>query len=314
MAQLKVKTLRKNAVEMRKSIEAYYRTKYFSLYMNAYEFTGLDYLKSRFLLTQLWEVGTACFLNAISKEDLGTVTTGEGEEIENELVICPYAPETRNIYNAPISIVPVNLRGVAFIPRNPQKVNEDCVIMFGHSSHMPIRYIVDSYIEKIVEIEVAIRMNVETHKLPRLIACKYEDKEHFKELFRDIENGQFNIFVEADDPSKVNAILNGGEYIIDKLYAYKLNLEKELMTMLGIDNVGMVKKERENLDETNANNEEIDQGGDCFIDEMEIGCEQIQKVLGHDISVREKNPRVEMSGQYNADDPSNKEEKGGNEE
>ena len=307
MGQIKTKTARKNAVLMRKEIEAFYRTKYFSLYMNAYRFIGLDYLQSRFLLTQLWEVGTVCFLNAISKEDMGTITNGE-KDFENELIICPYAPAERNIYNFPIKVTPVNLRGVAFIPNYPLKVNEDCVIMWGHSSHMPIRYIVDSYIEKIVEIEVAIRMNVETHKLSRLIPCSYEDMEHFKNLLRDIENGQFNIFVEVDDPTKINNVLGGGEYFIDKLYAYKLNLEKELMTMLGIDNIGMVKKERENVDETNANNEEIDQGGDCFIDEMEIACEQIQKVLGHDIYVEEKNPRVEMSGQYTSDDPSNKEE------
>ena len=80
------------------------------------------------------------------------------------------------------------------------------------------------------------------------------------------------------------------------------------MSFLGVDNVGMVKKERENVDETNANNEEIDNNGNCFIDEMKKAFKQVEIVFGKKITVKEKAPKVMELGTYNADDPSNEEE------
>ena len=77
-------------------------------------------------------------------------------------------------------------------------------------------------------------------------------------------------------------------------YSYKLNLEKELMTIMGIDNIGFVKRERENNDEINANNEEIDNGGDCFLDEMKKFTKGVSEILGYDLDVEEKQPRVEF--------------------
>ena len=39
----KIKTLRKSSIIKRKEIEMYYRSKYFSLFMNGYEFDGYWY-------------------------------------------------------------------------------------------------------------------------------------------------------------------------------------------------------------------------------------------------------------------------------
>lgn len=309
MPIITTKTKRKNSVVSRMAIESFYRTKYYSLFMNAYEFEGLDSQQQRFLLGQLWEVGTVCFsiLEGSVPESI-MIKDGKEEKENGTLLIYPYAPSTRNIYNFPVTVTPIRLRGAKFIPVHDLKVNDECVIGWGHVSHNPIRNIVDYYVDKIVEAEVTLRMNLNSHKMPRLIACAVEDREHFKDLFADIDNGIPRAYVDINDIKNINNILQGGDYIVDKLYAYILNLEKELLTILGIDNVGMVKKERENVDETNANNEEIDQGGDCFLDEMKIMCDLVSNVLHYPLRVKEKAPRVEIEDTYTAKDPSNKEE------
>ena len=57
----KIKTLRKSSIMKRKEIEMYYRSKYFSLFMNGYEFDGLDYQQQRFFFFFLSEKGTIAF-------------------------------------------------------------------------------------------------------------------------------------------------------------------------------------------------------------------------------------------------------------
>lgn len=303
MSESQMKMKKKGALMKRAEIERYYRTKYFSLYMNAYEFEGLNSQQQRFLLSQLWEKGT---INAFILEG----SKPESIDIKNdtkkpygELILTPYAPSTFNIYNYPIKITPIRLRGATFIPSKMLKVNDECVIGWGHSSHMPIRSIVEFYIEKIVDVEMTLRTNLFTHKMPRLVACSPEDKERAEKLLNDIELGMNKVFLSVDDIKNITNVLDGGgNYIVDKLYQYKLNLEKELMTMLGIDNIGIIKKERENNDEVNANNEEIDNGGDCFVDEMKIFTDLVTSVLGYPLSVREKKPRVTMMEYSNYND------------
>ena len=292
----KIKTLRKSSIVKRKEIEMYYRSKYFSLFMNGYEFDGLDYQQQRFLLSQLWEKGTiACFILEGSKPISLLIDDNKQDENQGELILTPYSTSKFNIYNFPEMVQLVKLRGVNFIPTTPQRVNQDVVIGWGHSSHMPIRSIVDFYVDKITEVEITARMNLETHKLPRLVVCSPEDKKRVEELMNKIQDGVPRLFLEVDDIKAIqNVLQSGGEFIVDKLFTYKQNLERELMTILGIDNIGTLKRERQNNDEVNANNEEIDNGGDCFVDEMNIFCKQVSDVLGYKISVREKKPRVEM--------------------
>ena len=309
MAKMKFKEMKKNSLLTKEEIQMYYRSKYYSLYMNAYEFTGLNYQQKRFLLGQLWEKGTCAFFVLEGTKPISLLVDPDTKE-EGELVLCPYGPSKYNIYNFPEFVQLVRLRGATFIPTEPQRVNKDVVLMWGHSSHMPIRAIVDFYVDKIAEVEVTARMNLETHKLPRLLVCSPEDKKRVAELMNAIQEGTPKLFLESDDYKAINNVLqSGGEFIVDKLFTYKQNLERELMTMLGIDNIGTLKRERQNNDEVNANNEEIDNGGDCFVDEMKLGCEQIQAVLGLDVSVKEKRPPVEMLDTTEEDnDPQESEE------
>ena len=298
MSEKQMKFLKKNSKITRQEIENYYRTKYFSFFVNGYEFDGLDPQQQRFLLIQFWEVGT---INAFILEGTQPSLEIKGQENPNGILcLTPYAPTRYNIYNFPTYVRAIALRGATFIPQKDMKVNENCVIGWAHISHNSVRSIVESYVEKIANVEMTIRMNLETHKLPRLIVVNPEDKERMKEMASSIQDGVPVLYVSVEDSQKINNIIEGGNYIIDKLFTYKQNLEKELMTLMGIDNVGIVKRERENLDETNANNEEIDNGGDCFIDEMKVFCKLVSQVLGFPLSVKEKSPRVEMM-EYESD-------------
>lgn len=280
----------------------FYENKYFGLFLNAYKFSNLTYNQERYLLKKLWQNGTiSAFILEGSKSDpslkqLLSNSSKSTIELGNEspnglLIFVPYAVNQWNIEDEPSVVSFINLRGATFIPTNLQKVNKDCVIGWAHSSHAPIRNLVLYYIDKIVEVENTINTNLFVHKLPRLIVCSPEDKARVEKLMEDIEAGEKKLFLEAEDIEAIKNVLDsgaGGNYIIDKLYQYKQNLENELLTFLGINNVALEKKERLITDEAQSNNQLINDSSDCFLDSLKAFCKNVSDILGYPLKVEAK--------------------------
>lgn len=282
---------KKNGALALKSIETYYRSRFFSVFMNKIEAEALTYDQKRFLFSQFWETGTInAFILKGSKPS--SLVLQNSEEVENPngiLVLTPYAPFEYNIYNYPTKLTAVRLRGATFIPSEPMEVGKDCVIGFCHTSHMPIRALVDFYVERLANIEKVIDTQLFTHKLPRLVICSPEDKARVEQIIHDIDDGKNVLFMDANDWQSIKNVLDsGGTYLIDKLYDYKVALENELLTILGIDNDGIAKRERKIVDEVNANNQIINDSNDCFMTELNAFADMVNKVLGYPLKFKAK--------------------------
>lgn len=290
----------------------YYRSKFFAVFMNKFEVEGLTYDQKRFLLTQLWERGTINAFILQGSKPLSLVLQDEEENPNGLLILTPYAPFEYNIYNYPTKLVAVRLRGATFIPTTPMMVGKDCVIGWGHTSHQPIRDLVEYYVIRIANVEGAIQQQVFGHKMPRLIVCSPEDKDRLKGVVNAIENGENVLYVDAMDFNAIKNVLDGGSYIIDKLYSYKTALENELLTILGIDNNGVDKRERRVVDEVNANNAIINDGNDTFMSELEEFVRQVNDILGYPLSIKAK--EVPVASIYEDEVGSQDDDLGGDEE
>ena len=298
MPKMKFKDI-KDDIEVNKMTSLrFYENKYFGLFLNAYKFTNLTKNQQRYLLKRMWINGTvACFIvegtrsepslkQALTNTSANTVSVGQ-DNPEGLLVFTPYAVNQWNIEDEPSVISLINLRGATFIPTDPKVVNKDVVIGWAHTSHTPVRALVMYYLEKIVDVENTIKTNLFCHKLPRLVIVSPEDKERVKEIMEDIERGENKIFLDVADWNAIKNVLDSGagSYIIDKLYQYKQNLENELLTFLGINNVPIEKKERLITDEAQSNDQLINDSSDCFLDSLKAFCEEIKNVLGYSIEV-----------------------------
>ena len=239
--KIKFKDFKENE-EVSFDAKRFYENKFFGLFLNAYKFDSLTRSQSRYLLKKLWQNGSvACFILPESKQepslkDLLTNQTKSTIQLGNDnpnglLIFTPYAPTQYNIEDEPSVVQLVNIRGARFIPIEPQIVNKNVVIFWAHSSHAPIRSLVRFYIDKIVDVEKTIDMNLFVHKLPRLVVCSPEDKTRVEDLMEAIERGEKKLFLDAQDIAAIKNVLESGSntsYIIDKLYQYKQNLENEL--------------------------------------------------------------------------------------
>ena len=292
----------------------FYENKYFGLFLNAYKFTNLTKNQQRYLLKKLWQNGTICAFvlegtqsdptikDLLSNKTKSTIELGN-ESPNGLLVLVPYAINQYNIEDEPSVVNYINVRGAGFIPTGLKKVNKDCVIGWAHTSHSPVRSLVMYYIDRIVDVEKTINMNLFVHKLPRLVVCSPEDRSRVEDLMEAIERGETKIFLDVADWEAIKNVLESGSntnFIIDKLYQYKQNLENELLSFLGINNIAVEKKERLITDEANSNNQLINDSSECFLDCLKDFCEEVSNILNYPLSVEANSSP--MSNEYEMDE------------
>lgn len=286
-----------NGVFTRKSVFNIYMWKYYNLFMGAYKFTNLTENQAYFILKRFWSMGKiACFVVGGTKAtqtdiEIEQVKKSKGIASVNDypngmVAFTDFAPLRYDIYDWPIAVNLICTRGAKFIPTEPQNVNESVVIGYCQKNHLPVRTIVEYYVSKITDIEMTIQQQLKSHKAPFIVATSPENEEKMKKLFNNLEQDDDALFMGGVDVDAIKVFAGNTSYIIDKLYQQKQAYENELLTYLGIDNLGtMQKKEHLQLDEANSNNELINDFGDCFLESMKDFFNRVDEVLGYKIEV-----------------------------
>lgn len=265
---------RQEARLVRRQLSSLYYEKYFSLWMNSSVWEGITDEERRFIMKEWWNKGSvACFKVA--------GTEGSSLNPEGKLAFAPYAVNQWNMYYAPQSVNLVKLKETAIVPEGAQVVNKDAVIGYAHRSHKPVVTLVQPIIDRLVDTEMVIRMNLKAQKMPWLIAITPETESKMRELANALEQDDPMLFVELGEADKAQALLSGSPFILDRLYNYKQALESEIREMMGLGNLGFnEKKEHLITGEIQANDEVTESSYECFIDEMMEFVGRIKEYLG----------------------------------
>ena len=280
------KQRRLNKNEIREKIEQMYFDKYYSLFLGHYHCDSLTEEQRRFVLSQMWLKGAvACWIlpeskTTVSLNDLKTNKKVLKQDDENLMIFTPFAPNTFNLNNGVSVATLVALRGAQFITNKELINNKDIVIGYGHTSHKAVVDLIKPLIERIVEIEMTINTCLFNNKLPRLIVCSPEDKAKLKDLVSRVENDENVIYLDSDSADVMKDVLTSGEYVIDRLYTYKTQIENEILTLLGIDNIQNEKKERMLTNEVDANNDIISYNAHLYLDTLNEWGDRVDKILG----------------------------------
>ena len=267
--------------DYQKAINAY-RNKYYNLYRANFKWTGINYRQEDYIMRKFWGLGT------VSAFRIGGI---------DELGFAPWTLEEWDMYDMPERVLLVNEHGSPLIPNTVQTVDKDVVLGYAQKNKKPLKAMVDWYIERIVQVEMVINTNLNLHKMPFLIPVE-DDQAKIEDAVARILNNELVLFVQGADPSVFKAVATGAPYIIDKLHEYKVGLENELKTYLGIDNQGAIeKREQLQLDEINAGNDEINDHAHSILDSMKEFCERIKEVFGAIINVEPTSEPVNSIGE-----------------
>ena len=141
------------------------------------------------------------------------------------------------------------------------------------------------YANKMNEVEKAIDLNLSQQKFPYLITSNNETKFSMKSLMDKVEKGEPIIYVDKKLTLGDLQFFNTGvPFIVDKLQAYKKDLEQEILNFFGLSSTND-KRERMLVDELNLNNDYKDRTCDLMFKQREMFAELVNKTYGLNIKV-----------------------------
>lgn len=281
--------------KLRTQIRTSYENKYYNLFIKMFKFGGVLQNKIQepnYIMRQFWATGTvAAFGNSLLADFLG---------------FAPYAAESYNLYDFVEEFTLVNERNSAAIPSGVKVNGVDGVIGYLKDDHKGMRATIKPYIDKIVEIELVINSNLQTHKMPFVVGISPEDAAKAKDIVSKILRGETVIFHDLNELQAVKVLATNSPYIIDKLYGYKTAVENELLTVMGIDNAGFTDgisggRNGVLLDEVNANNVIINAYAKGMLDNLKAFFAEIKTVFNKAVTV-ESNYTIAASEHSKAKD------------
>lgn len=148
------------------------------------------------------------------------------------------------------------------------------------------------FAKRIDDVEMTQDVNLFQQCIPKLILADEDSKLTAKSLVDKIRKFKFVVFGKTSlmNNIKTSDVLDtSAPYILDKLQQHKADLKNELLTTLGINNNDNAKKkERQVVDEVNANNDYIKSMLDLMFDLREEFCTNVKEKFGSDIKVSKK--------------------------
>lgn len=267
-----------------------YNNKYYNLWMSKFEWNGLDddlkEQEENYIMRKLWYEGTVAVRNI---KNTGMIA------------LAPYELTDYNYLGFPETVTLTNERGTSqkIIPKSLQIVNRDVALLFCTPSQKPIKAIVDYYVDRITQAVVLINNNLCLQNMPFVINCTEDDQKRLSDIVDRILNNELVITTASSDISKLQALITQVPFLVDKLQAYIVSMENDLLTILGIDNSGtQAKKAQMLVDEVNANNDVINDYGASIEDELNKWLARANAVLNRNITIEAKSKPVDTTKDY----------------
>lgn len=243
---------------------------YQMLALNRYRWENLpNGIESRYIEEMLYDNGECAMFD---HPDLGLC------------VLRSSSRENLNIYGEPTKL---SLSG---FNEHRTVMMDECVRIMNNDLALPTLPNIIYYARRMAEIDDIIMQNLRQQRVPYLFATDENNSFSLKSLYDRMYQGEPAIFVDKEmlkgEPENIMVLPTQAPYLVDKLQIQKQEMERELLTFLGINNT-LEKKERLIVDETNSNNQFIKMASDIGFKQRKLACEQINQMFGLNVRVVE---------------------------
>lgn len=250
---------------------------YQMLALNRYKWENLpNGIESRYIEQMLYDNGECAMFD---HPDLGLC------------VLRSSSRENLNIYGEPTKLT------LSGFNEHRTVMMDECVRILNNDLGLPTLPNIVYYARRMAEIDDIIMQNLRQQRVPYLFATDENNAFSMKTLYERIYQGEPAIFVDKEmlkgEPENIMVIPTVAPYLVDKLQIQKQEMERELLTFLGINNT-LEKKERLLQDETNSNNQFIKMSSDIGFKQRQLACKQMNKMFGLNITVKETQDEFEM--------------------
>ena len=249
---------------------------YQMLALNRYKWENLpNGIESRYIEEMLYDNGECAMFD---HPDLGLC------------VLRCSSRENLNIYGEPTKLT------VSGFNEHRTIMMDECVRIMNNDLALPTLPNIVYYARRMAEIDDIIMQNLRQQRVPYLFATDENNAFSMKSLYDKIYQGEPAIFVDKEmlkgQPENIMVIPTQAPYLVDKLQIQKQEMERELLTFLGINNT-LEKKERLIVDETNSNNQFIKMASDIGYKQRLLACEKMNEMFGLNVTVSETQDEFE---------------------
>lgn len=208
----------------------------------------------------------------------------------------------RNVFYQPTRFMTANPLFSA--PSNGWKVGVDCALIKLQPDFSGIEDIVTTYAARLALAYEAWQLNTQNSKLAYVLGAENKGQAaSFEKLFDVIQSGVpavatgQNLFGKDGKPrwfSFVNDLKQN--YIAPAMSADMRSIMSEFDSFVGIpSNPNSGKKERQIVDEVNANNVETDTLLDLFVETLSEGMKEANELFGLELKAEKKYPVIEQT-------------------
>ena len=249
---------------------------YQMLALNRYRWENLpNGIESRYIEEMLYDNGECAMFD---HPDLGLC------------VLRSSSRENLNIYGEPTKL---SLTG---FNEHRTVMMDECVRIMNNDLALPTLPNIVYYARRMAEIDDIIMQNLRQQRVPYLFATDENNSFSMKALYDRVYQGEPAIFIDKEmlkgEPENIMVIPTVSPYLVDKLQIQKQEMERELLTFLGINNT-LEKKERLIVDETNSNNQFIKMASDIGFKQRQLACQQMNEMFGLNVRVIETQDEFE---------------------
>lgn len=275
----------KQALEVYKNINFKRLYDYYKmLALNMFTWENLpETMNSRYIENALYEHGL-CLIN--DDNDLGKIS-----------VPCNFGANM-NINGESTEVITC---GYNYVKTINYLNNDKCILIRNNDLAKPTRDYIFNYAERMLEVEMCIRANINQQKFPWFINATEKTKKSLEIIFDKVEN--FEPFILANKEiglgeNALEVLTMPTPYVADKLNEYKYELEREILSFLSLNN-NFEKKERLLTDEVNSNNDFISTNAMLMYKNRLQACKEINRKFGLNVKVL---PNKEMISKYYQND------------
>ena len=198
---------------------------------------------SRFEWKNLPETVDPRFLELVLLSD-GMVVYFDDDIIGN-VVMRTMISGTLNIYD-----VPTRRRAYAVNGYSRDLDESNSVLIYNNYLRLPNVSDIAMYAQRLYDIDQTIDVNAKAQKTPILVQATEAERLTMQNLYKQYSGNQPFIFgTKQLNPEGLRVLKTDAPYVADRLYELRTNIWNEALTMLGISNVSIQKRERLITDE-----------------------------------------------------------------
>lgn len=262
-----------NAIEWTKRKTSDYRTHYrqkaYDTFVNKYHFDSLTNDENEFIFDQFWFVGKVCNFQFGNKE-------------ANAFIFADFGISSWNRYHKPASISP-RAQWTAEVYPNNLAVDDKATICFIRQDQLPIWRLVEPMVEDIVDASMALKIHELFLKLPLFFKSTPELEEKMYKILKNLIRGVPCIGITGAEIENFESLNGLIDFHLPEIRQHLTECENKLKDFLGIDNAPQMDFDRMNVDQTNANNAELNASNDIMFNRIKEWNERSIAALGFDM-------------------------------